>query len=140
VFLLLVLIIYFLVLLVNGLRAANSDLNKQLTLERTEEKRKIFELAKGKRQSNAGISHKSRPSGESKKSSGATTGTNGGSSGNGGGAESYATALANGNGKGNGGKEGGGGGNGKGSRYPKDVNLSGEISAITFGTNYNLPE
>lgn len=57
-----------------GLRAANSDLNKQLTLERTEEKRRIFELAKGK---HLAISHKHRPSGESRKSTNGG-GTNGG--------------------------------------------------------------
>ncbi|KAL7074106.1 hypothetical protein ACQ4LE_006843, partial [Meloidogyne hapla] len=76
VFLILVLVIYFLVLLVSGLRAANSDLNKQLTLERTEEKRRIFELAKGK-QHLAGISHKHRPSGESRKSGNGNGTTNG---------------------------------------------------------------
>uniref|UniRef100_A0A915IHJ8 TMC domain-containing protein n=1 Tax=Romanomermis culicivorax TaxID=13658 RepID=A0A915IHJ8_ROMCU len=45
VFVLLVLIVYFLVSLIRGLREANEDLQKQLILERTEEKRKVYRMA-----------------------------------------------------------------------------------------------
>ncbi|KAF1746821.1 hypothetical protein GCK72_023279 [Caenorhabditis remanei] len=49
VLVLLSLVIYFLIAMVTGLSQANQDLSFQLMVERTEEKKKIFELAGGKK-------------------------------------------------------------------------------------------
>ncbi|CAI4224036.1 unnamed protein product [Auanema sp. JU1783] len=54
VLVLLLLVIYFLFALIRGLREANTDLTTQLMHERTEEKKKIFELAGGKKKQDKG--------------------------------------------------------------------------------------